>query len=229
MEVYRKDSEYSYTLGMSISIELLENRPEIVQAVYYSSHIHKNEYYQKLLDLCHKYQIPLENDDKLIERLSVKENCYVIARFKKFPLKKTAGDHIVLVDFNDEGELGTILRTAISFGKRNIVLINSKLDLFKPKIVRASMGSIFYENIMTYPKLEDYLKDFPENNLYCLTKSGKNIHDIIFKKPYSLIFNAEKIADAIELTISHQDGQELPLTFALAITLHDVYQKNDLK
>ena len=91
------------------------------------------------------------------------------------------------------------------------------------------MGSIFYENIMTYPKLEDYLKDFPENNLYCLTKRGKNVHDIIFKRPYSLIFNAEKIADAIELTISHQDGQELPLTFALAITLHDVYQKNDLK
>ena len=36
MEKYQSSDQYSYTLGMSISIELITNHPDLVEKVYYS-------------------------------------------------------------------------------------------------------------------------------------------------------------------------------------------------
>ena len=74
-EKYQSSDKYSYTLGMSISIELIANHPGLVREVYYSSKMLKNENYDKLVALCHKNNIPLMEDDKVIHNLSVKENC----------------------------------------------------------------------------------------------------------------------------------------------------------
>lgn len=56
----------------------------------------------------------------------------------------TGKDIIVALDqINDPGNLGTILRSADWFGIKKIVLSKSSVDIYNPKVVRASMGSIF--------------------------------------------------------------------------------------
>ncbi|KAB2880397.1 RNA methyltransferase [bacterium] len=56
----------------------------------------------------------------------------------------TTKDIIVALDqINDPGNLGTILRSADWFGINKIVLSKSSVDIYNPKVVRASMGSIF--------------------------------------------------------------------------------------
>jgi RNA methyltransferase, TrmH family len=50
---------------------------------------------------------------------------------------------IVLDGIADPGNLGTILRTADWFGIRHVVLSDDCVELYNPKVVQSSMGSIF--------------------------------------------------------------------------------------
>mgnify|MGYP001852131715 CR=1 FL=1 len=50
---------------------------------------------------------------------------------------------IVLEDLQDPGNVGTILRTAEGAGVTGIVVSRRTADLFQPKTIRATMGSIY--------------------------------------------------------------------------------------
>ena len=54
------------------------------------------------------------------------------------------------------GNLGTILRSCLGFGMKDIAIIKPGVDIFDPKVVRASMGSIFSLNISYFNSFEDY-------------------------------------------------------------------------
>ncbi len=70
---------------------------------------------------------------------------------------------IGLNKINNPGNLGTILRTAKSFGINDIILDNDSVDLYNPKTIQSMQGVHFHMNIV-------------EENLYqyCL-KSNKSI------------------------------------------------------
>ena len=232
MEKYTKDAAHSYALGMSISIELLINRPNIVKRVYYSSRINKNEYFVKLHQLCKINNRPLIEDDRLIERLSVKENCYVIAVFDKFAMRLADGDHLILCGFEDEGVLGTVLRTAVSFDHRNIVLIDPQIDIFEPKVIRSSMGAIFYANIVAYPSLSAYFAAYSDHNCYYLGHSGSELSRVVFRHPYALIFDERGNTDhndLVSIYIEHDPKYELPSAYKFAIALENAYHKKRLR
>ena len=57
------------------------------------------------------------------------------------------------------GNLGTIIRSSLGFGIKNIALIGNNIDYLDPKVIRASMGAIFKMNIVRFETLEDYLKN----------------------------------------------------------------------
>lgn len=58
-----------------------------------------------------------------------------------------AAQCVVLEDIRDPGNMGTIIRTADAFGIP-LVLAGSCVDVFSPKVVRSTMGSIFRTKIM---------------------------------------------------------------------------------
>lgn len=226
-EKYQSSDEYSYTLGMSISMELIANHPNLVREVYNSSRMLKNENYDKLVNLCAKYNIPLIEDDHVMDLLSVKENCYVIAVFKKFngEIKKDH-NHLVLVNFDDYGTLGTVFRTAISFDHRDIVLINPLIDYFDPRTVRASMGSIFYTNIQVYASLETYFKDYPNHYRYAIGNDGEELTQATYQKPYTLIYEAHNNLEGINakhIYLSHHVYEDIPTPMVFGISLHHFY------
>lgn len=53
------------------------------------------------------------------------------------------GVTVVLDAVQDPGNVGTILRTAEAFGVASVVALKGSVDLFAPKVVRASSGSVF--------------------------------------------------------------------------------------
>ncbi len=59
-----------------------------------------------------------------------------------------SGKIIALDSVADPGNVGTIIRTANWFGVKNILLSEKCVDLFNPKTVRATMGSIFHLNVV---------------------------------------------------------------------------------
>jgi len=64
------------------------------------------------------------------------------------------------VNPSDMGNLGTILRTALSFGIHDIALIEPCADLFNPKTVRASMGALFSLRVELFESFSAYLRAF---------------------------------------------------------------------
>lgn len=58
-------------------------------------------------------------------------------------LKSVQGPVLALEDIRDPGNLGTILRTADWFGLGHVVCSPTTVELHNPKVVQASMGSVF--------------------------------------------------------------------------------------
>lgn len=68
-----------------------------------------------------------------------------------YPIYEQAnlGSHIIVLDdVQDPGNVGTILRTALSFGYDSVVLSNQCVDIYNEKVIRATQGALFH--IPTY-------------------------------------------------------------------------------
>ena len=61
---------------------------------------------------------------------------------------------IVLENVQDPGNVGTVLRTASAFSIDAVVLLGDCADCFSPKTVRASMGAIFRQRVLTLSREE---------------------------------------------------------------------------
>lgn len=48
----------------------------------------------------------------------------------------------------DPGNLGTIIRSCIAFNFTTIILGDNSVDLYNPKVVRATEGMIFHINVL---------------------------------------------------------------------------------
>ena len=51
---------------------------------------------------------------------------------------------VVCVDIRDPGNLGTVLRSAEGAGAGGVVCCDGSVDLYNPKVVRASAGALFH-------------------------------------------------------------------------------------
>ena len=231
MERYQKTDRSSYSLGMSLTIELLKQHPEKVRKVFLSKKAIRNTQLDRLLDLCEKNEIVPEYDDRLIEKLSIKENSYCIGVFEKYREEAKRGNHVVLYGFNDFGELGTTLRTAVSFDFKDIILINSDLDFFDPRCIRASMGSFFHCRISSYPDLEAYRNKHPQQNLFLfVSQSNQELSHLVLKEPYSLMISQDYYAlDKVTENgyyLDHKKPKEISLSVRSSIILAHAYYLN---
>jgi TrmH family RNA methyltransferase len=189
---YKKDADYSYTLGAFPTFELIKARPREVRKIILDTGFTDQE---KLKQLCEQLKLPYEYNNKLIARISDKENCYAAGIFNKYDCSLSAKHpHIVLVNPSNMGNLGTILRTAVGFGIYDIAIILPAADIFHPKTVRSSMGALFRLNYKLYESFSDYRREFPEHEIFTFMLNGENtltLKDCPRAKLYSLVFGNE--------------------------------------
>ena len=63
IKTYHKDFDYTYTLGVFETIELLENKPELVMRVYLKSNSYQNNGVKIIENLCQQNKIELIERD----------------------------------------------------------------------------------------------------------------------------------------------------------------------
>ena len=189
---YSKKEDYSFTMGAFPTYELILKRTELVKVIYIHDNYHEKE---ELISTLKEKNLAYEINSKVINRLASKENTYVMGVFEKFNNSILERSHVVLDDISDMGNLGTILRTMNAFGIRDLALVGNVCDIFNPKTIRASMGSIFdirFEHFDTFDKYYDRFKENREIKLFMLSK---NMEDSLreTKKPdvFSLVFGNE--------------------------------------
>ena len=231
LKKYKKEFNHSYSFGVFSTLELLQAKPEQVVRVLISPRGGKNEGVRKLEEICRRKRIETEVNERLIERISSKENHYAIGIFRKYTqeLDGTA-NHVVLVNPSDMGNLGTIARTMLGFGVTDLALIKPSADIFDPRVVRASMGAIFKLRFRYFDSFEDYKQGYTHRSLYPFMTGGSvALDETLFEQPYSLIFGNESSglpADYSELgtrvTIRHSRAiDSLSLPTAVAIGLYE--------
>lgn len=115
--------------------------------------------------------------NKLFDKLSLLENPEGVSACLKIQnQKEISSDKILLLDhIQDPGNLGTIIRSAEAFSFKDIILLNSCVDIYNEKTIRASMGSIFRLNFIEV-EIND-LKDLLDKNykLVLADMNGKSV------------------------------------------------------
>lgn len=228
LKPYNKKYNYSYALGVSPTLELLEKRPNEVVGVVINPKGRQNTGVSKILESCRKLNIPVDENQRLVEKLSSSENTYALGVFSKYATELSPkNNHVVLVCPGDMGNLGTICRTMLAFDFTDLAIIKPAADIFDPKVIRASMGAIFGTNFEYFESFEDYQNKFARN-IYTFAGDGNTLlSDAVFKGPYSLVFGNEgrgldqeykKIGESIKIPQSTKvDSFNLPVAVGISL------------
>lgn len=74
----------------------------------------------------------------------------IMALCSKMEMNPEYGKRVLMLDeIQDPGNLGTIIRSACAFDIDTIVLGKNTVDLYNPKVIRATQGMVFHINILS--------------------------------------------------------------------------------
>ena len=157
LQLYDKDLDYSYAPGIFPAMECLLHAPEQCLRLLISEKSDRSEGIRKLCELAETHHIRIETADRMLSKLSKKENCFAAAVFRKTEkMLNPDRRHVVLQNPGDAGNLGTILRTALGFGYEDVAIICPAVDSDAPHVVRASMGAMFSLNVHHFESFDAY-------------------------------------------------------------------------
>ena len=195
LDPYDKKLTYSYALGIFPALKLLENRPDCVRRLLLSPDGLSSEGVQKLRDRCAALGIREEMAERVLRRASPPDNCFAALVFEKYECRlNPQANHVVLHRVSDSGNLGTILRTLLGFGIRDVAIVRPAVDAFDPHVLRSTMGAFYSMNVRYYNDFEAYRAEFPGHALYPFMLDGAILLNEAARGkrlPYSLIFGNE--------------------------------------
>lgn len=90
--------------------------------------------------------------------LSTANNCLAVFAIPNENPILDSGLMVALDDIRDPGNLGTILRLCDWFGIRQVLCSKETADLYNPKVVQATMGSLTRVNV-SYVNLPEFLSE----------------------------------------------------------------------
>ena len=179
LEAYDKALDYSYAPGIFPATECLKNAKKRCMRLLVSSNGLQSEGVQALERDAQEAGVRVEVADRALERISKKENCFAAMVYKKAEGRfDEDSPHIVLHHPSDSGNLGTILRTALGFGLKNIAIIRPAVDSDDPRVVRASMGAVFRMDIPAITEAEVLAQCAEKNLMLTVTALNDRAVDI---------------------------------------------------
>lgn len=140
--------------------------------------------------------------EKLSDTKSPQGIAGVFYQKKEDKVKKFSNNIIAaLENISDPGNLGTIIRNCDWFGINEIILDKNCAEVFNPKVLRASMGSVFHLSIYDKEDLIDSLKQAKEKKYEIITADlkGDNLYEINKSKKTIVVFCNEANGPSEEL------------------------------
>ncbi len=159
----------------------------------------------ELLDILKRageYFVIDEQINKVFSSLDTPSGICAVYKIKKYDLD--FGDKIVYLNgVSDPGNLGTILRSALAFGFKNIILDEYCADLYNPKTIQAAKDAVFKLNIV-FDKDLSFLAELKKKMPLITTrmKDAQDIRDFKISGQYCLIFGSE--ARGVSMSIQAQ-------------------------
>lgn len=144
------------------------------------------------------------SDLKKITALSTPNSCLAIFKIPKAQEIEQKGLILALDDIRDPGNLGTILRLCDWFGIKDLVCSLTTVDIYNPKVVQATMGSISRVRVH-YVDLEAFIES-ANLNVYGTFMTGDTIYNLKLPNEGIIVMGNEAngISAIIEKIISNR-------------------------
>ena len=192
--------------------------------------------FRDIISTADKKNILFSASDKMISKISnLSTPSDIIAIYSlptptRTPIPIIDSPILLLDGIQDPGNMGTIIRTAHWFGLKHIFCSKNCVDIFNPKCVQSTMGSIAAVDII-YTDLDKIIDENPEREVCGLLLEGEDIFlSKLPENPFIIMGNEGKgisqhLRDKITspLTIPPADPNSHPdslnVAIATAITL----------
>lgn len=142
----------------------------------------------------------------------------------------------LLHEVKDPGNVGNIIRTADAAGADAVILTRESVDVFNPKVVRATTGSLFHLPVVTGLELDDVVVRLKKAGIRVLAADaqGESLVDVrnagvlthptawlLGNEAHGLSDEDETLADAIVSVPLYGAAESLSLQTAAAVCLYE--------
>ena len=147
---------------------------------------------------------------------------------------------LYLDDIRDPGNMGTIIRTADWFNAGCIVVSKDSVDIYNPKVLQSSMGSIFRIPVFKcdFERLKELYGDKTIKS-YGMLMNGESIYETEYNFPLVIVIGNESrgISDDIiakldkKITIPrfNEHTESLNASIATAVVVSEVRRRKKIK
>jgi len=202
---FRDDQKKFLVEGEKLIIEALKNGFECEALICKDFFSEENdETVKSIQKRVRRYEIISEKEFQKVQATVNSQG--IIGVFKKKPANPFSavikGKLLVALDsINDPGNVGTIIRNADWFGVKEILLSNDCADVYNPKTIRASAGSIFHLSMIIEDNLIHSLISLKQKGyrILCADLNGKNIYDYVGSNKEIIVFSSEANGPSKEL------------------------------
>ncbi len=142
-----------------------------------------------------KTEIISDNNFQKLTDTKTPQGIAAVVSMLSSSIKIAEDEHLIvaLEDISDPGNIGTIIRTCDWFGIRTVIVSPDSVDLFNPKVIRSTMGSLFHINVF---ESDDFYADLIKlkklgRKILCSDMNGGNIFTHKTKESAVLILSNE--------------------------------------
>lgn len=175
----RNEEKVFIVEGLRMFVEVPEER---VEKVYISESLY-NKKKQELKLERFSYEVLSDSVFEHVSDTKTPQGILCIVKQKRYNIKELLemeNPHFMVLDnLQDPGNLGTIVRTAEGAGVNAVFLSKESVDIFNPKTIRSTMGSIYRMPVVYVEDLVTLLDIFKEKGIksYAAHLEGKNSYD----------------------------------------------------
>lgn len=231
---HRNESKKFIIEGHRFIKQAIESKAELESIFCTNDFIQKN--YNWIENLENQNMNFFEVSDEILKEISetqTSQGIIAVANQIKFEELKKENFILVLDRIQDPGNLGTIIRTADAVGVDKILCLKGCVDLYNPKVLRSTMGSIFNIPIIQEVNIE-MLLDLKKEGFKILTSylDTKNLMGEVSytKKTVLVIGNEANGVDSKIVEISDElikipilgRAESLNASIAAAILMYDI-------
>ena len=181
-------------LNKSFVVESTKNVLEILSSSYDISYIFATSSWINSNKISSTLEINevTKNDLKRISGQKTASEVLAVVKMPEFQnFFDFSGVNIALDNIKDPGNFGTIIRICDWFGIKNIYCSKNSVDLYNPKVVQSTMGSISRVNVF-YTDLTQMINSLDDSVMvYASVMNGHEIQDCKLSENSLIVFGNE--------------------------------------
>ncbi|WP_228266376.1 TrmH family RNA methyltransferase [Ornithinimicrobium ciconiae] len=138
---------------------------------------------------------------------------------------------VVLTNVRDPGNAGTVLRAADAFGAAAVLVSDASVDIYNPKVVRSTVGSLFHLPVSVGTPIPELLAACQQAGLRVLAADGSgetSLPDVDLSVPHAWVMGNEawglesEVRDLCDNVVSIPivRAESLNLAMAATVCLH---------